>query len=206
MDNLDEEAENNVSKEMAADGVENIERNADEENPFWMADAFSVAFHQSEGNTFSARDLLASRQVHTMMRVANAMRQQENYLIPITVDDKVLTMNVMFVKDDDNAPGFMADVETNKYGSIRVDFKEGNDGWNMHISCASLEGKQVVTERIGEYCDYLVNHGIVANQVEVSQEKHTNVRQEYIEGHKESVSSRKLYEAAKGLVSFIRKI
>ncbi|MDD5948255.1 MAG: DUF6240 domain-containing protein [Lachnospiraceae bacterium] len=183
-------------------------------------DAFESAFHiMDEQMRFTGRDVMAVRQIRTMMRLADAMEQNQNYMVPITVGDEVLTMTVRFQSQQEGQQGFFAEVDTLRYGVVQAQLQLQEDRGMLSFYCESGEGAEAITRQQDVFVATLNEMGI---QMEMTQTKalspetlmerflseeplnDSRATVEKEEGTK--VKSRTLYESAKALVGLIRAL
>lgn len=189
------------------------------ELPYLYQDIFYPAFHAADEEVrFTARDLMAVKQIHTMMRVADAMQQKhQNYLIPITVGDEVLTMNVHFQNGENRQQGFIADVDTIKYGRIQAQLQLQEEHREIYFYCESQDGMKVLEENKEVFAETLTTLGIHIGSTQVPEKPFSSVMENYLVADgQDSLNSQEnasgvypnriLYEAAKAFVQLIRSM
>lgn len=182
--------------------------------------AFSSAFHEMDtDSTFTARDLLAAGQIHTRMRVAAAMEQQQDYVVPVMLEDEVLTMTVHFDWQGTQKKGFTAQVETEKYGVITADLRLGK-AVDVTLSCKEQAGQEAIREGLQTFVSMLSTFSLTPEQVQITTQPVQNALDHYLGEPQETlglkpqeakafgadVSGAMLYDAAKAFVALIRSL
>lgn len=184
--------------------------------------AFLPAFHEMDAEgTFTARDLLAAGQIHTRMRVAAAVEQQQDYVVPVMLEDEVLTMTVHFDWQGAQKRGFTAQVETQKYGVVAADIRLGKDV-SLTLSCKEQAGQEAIKENLQVFTSLLDTFSMTVEQVKITDkpEQKQNVFDQYLAMAQESGASEEteqteqgdavnkvmLYDAAKAFVALLRSL
>ena len=183
-------------------------------------DAFESAFHiMDEQMRFTGRDVMAVRQIRTMMRLADAMEQNQNYMVPITVGDEVLTMTVRFQSQQEGQQGFFAEVDTLRYGVVQAQLQLQEDRGMLSFYCESGEGAEAITRQQDVFVATLNEMGIRMEMTQtkalspetlmerfLSEEPLNDSRATVEKEEGTKVKSRTLYESAKALVELIRAL
>lgn len=182
--------------------------------------AFTAAFHEMDADsTFTAKDLIAAGQIHTRMRVAAAVEQQQNYVVPVMLEDEVLTMTVHFDWQGVQRKGFTAQVETQRYGVIAADVRIGKDV-TLTLSCPEQAGREAIKDSLQAFDSLLDALSMTEQQVRITDKPEQAVLDHYssmpqqnvepeVSGEIESaapVSGVMLYDAAKAFVSLLRSL
>nr|MCR4716208.1 DUF6240 domain-containing protein [Lachnospiraceae bacterium] len=188
-----------------ADDIADVLSPAEIYNDNWFVNAFADAFHENDAELkFTARDLQAGTMIHNMMRVANGMRQDHNYMIPIAINDEVLTMNLSFNKDTNSAVKMQTSVETRFAGRVESALINTADGLRLEIGVADEEAYERVSFVAGIIAEELSQSGVSISDVNLVTGALS--LSTYADEGESDISSKTLYEAAKSLVSMIRRI
>jgi hypothetical protein len=173
----------------------------------WFVNAFANAFHESDNDVkFTARDLMAGNRIQAMMRVANGMRREDsNFMIPIAMDEEVLTMNVSFVRNKESAVKMSASVETRSVGLVSGALVSSNESLSLELFFANDEALERVSAFADSIKDELNGKGVEIGSVNMNVGEYRESLFESVEGGV-NISSKVLYETAKELVSLVRKL
>ena len=173
----------------------------------WFVNAFADAFHESDMDVrFTARDLIAGNRIQAMMRVANAVRREESeFMIPIAMDEEVLTMNVSFVKNKESAVKMSASVETRSVGYVSGALVEREGSLSLDLFFENAEGVDRASSFADSIREELNGNGVGISSVNMNVGEFSPMSYEGIEDGV-SVSSKVLYETAKELVALIRRL
>ncbi|MBO4997507.1 MAG: hypothetical protein J6D02_05865 [Lachnospira sp.] len=182
--------------------------------------AFLNAFHEMDADsTFTAKDLLAAGQIHTRMRVAAAVEQRQDYVVPVMLEDEVLTMTVHFDWQGVQRKGFTAQVETPKYGAITADVRLGREV-SLTLSCSEQAGREAIKDGLQAFSSLLDTFSMTVQQVKITDKTEQTVFDHYSPVPQENVgqevsqetepvgavSGVMLYDAAKAFVSLLRSL
>lgn len=182
--------------------------------------AFLNAFHEMDADsTFTAKDLLAVGQIHTRMRVAAAVEQRQDYVVPVMLEDEVLTMTVHFDWQGVQRKGFTAQVETPKYGAITADVRFGRE-LSLTLSCSEQAGREAIKDGLQAFSSLLDTFSMTVQQVKITDKPEQTVFDHYSPVPQENVgqevsqetepvgavSGVMLYDAAKAFVSLLRSL
>jgi hypothetical protein len=143
------------------------------------------ALHErDEMQTFTARELMAGREIRTMMRAVGALAQRdEHFLVPIATDKEVLTLSVHLTSGAQK--GFQAQIQTPRYGLVEADCTLADGQLTWSLSCEDEQGSQILAQnqtRLEQAFDKAANGADTASE------------------------SRGFYESAKALVALVREV
>ena len=168
---------------------------------------------QAESMSLTAKNLSAMRQVHTMLRMNSQLCKEQQYLVPIALEQEVLTMNIS-VQQKGTRPEMELQVEAPAYGMVYAKVSMHEQGAELVLSGSNAATTQMLSEVLEEFVQSIAEQGIAVAGITIENVANETGQQSLLaqwalqsqEVKQESGSATAFYNVAKSMIQIVRNL
>ena len=201
MDTQAEPLQDDISKETVSSPVEDYMNRMDD------------LLMQAESTSLTAKDLSAMKQIHTMLTMTRQLCNQQQYMVPVALEQEVLTMHVSVVQKG-SEPKMELQVEAPSYGMVYVEVSLQEQGAALTLSGSNTATVQMLARTENAFVQSLAEQGLEVAQITIVNEANGNGSQLTLsdwtaapqENKMEQGAATAFYQIAKSMIQIVRNL